>query len=177
VLQGDRVTLRAVERTDLGAIHAMRNDPSLEGLVYGAPVPRSLAELEAHFEAEQAIPAEQRDEAKFVIDRAGTVAGRCDLFEIDRVSGTARIGVTVAADHQGDGLGTETVELLLRYAFRDLGLRRVWCDILADNTRSIRMCEKCGFVEEGRLRGHYWYDGAQRDAVVMGILRDEWEAR
>ena len=177
MLQGDRVTLRAVERTDLGAIHAMRNDPSLEGLVYGAPLPRSLAELEVQFESEQAIPAEQRGEAKFVIDQSGVVVGRCDLFEIDRVSGTARIGVTVDAGHQDGGIGTETVELLLRYAFRDLGLRRVWCDILADNKRSIRMCEKCGFVEEGRLRDHYWYDGAQRDAVVLGILRGEWEAR
>jgi RimJ/RimL family protein N-acetyltransferase len=177
MLRGERVTLRAVEHTDLRAIHAMRNNPGLEGLVYGAPIPHALAELEAQFDAEQAIPADQRSDCKFVIDLAGTVVGRCDLFDIEHVSGTARIGVTIDVGHQNAGIGTETVMLLLRYAFRDLGLRRVWCDILADNKPSIRMCEKCGFVEEGRLRAHYWYDGAQRDAVVMGVLRDEWVAR
>ena len=177
MLRGDRVTLRAVERADLPATHAMRNNPDLEGLVYGAPIPHSMAELEIQFEAEQQVPADQRSDYKFVIDEAGTVVGRCDLFDIDRVSGTGRIGVTVDTGHQDAGIGTETVMLLLRYAFRDLGLRRVWCDILADNARSIRMCEKCGLREEGRLRAHYWYDGAQRDAVVMGILREEWEAR
>jgi len=177
MLRGERLTLRAVERTDLPAIHAMRNNADLEGLVYGAPIPHSMAELETQFESELAIPVDQRADYKFVIDEAGAVVGRCDLFDIDRVSGTARIGVTVDAGHQDAGIGTETVMLLLRYAFRDLGLRRVWCDILADNKRSIRMCEKCGLREEGLLRAHYWYDGAQRDAVVMGILREEWEAR
>ena len=48
--------------------------------------------------------------------------------------------------------------------------------MLADNPRAIRSYEKSGFVEEGRLRAHYWHDGRHRDAVVMGILRDEWEA-
>ena len=177
MLRGERITLRAVERSDLPAIHAMRNNPDLEGLVYGAPIPHPLAELEAQYEAEQQVPVDQRADFKFVIDQGGAVVGRCDLFDIDRVSGTGRIGVTVDADHQDAGIGTESVMLLLRYAFRDLGLRRVWCDILADNRPSIRMCEKCGLREEGRLRAHYWYDGAQRDAVVMGILREEWEAR
>jgi RimJ/RimL family protein N-acetyltransferase len=27
------------------------------------------------------------------------------------------------------------------------------------------------------MRAHYWHDGAHRDEVVMGILRDEWERR
>jgi RimJ/RimL family protein N-acetyltransferase len=177
MLRGERITLRAVERGDLPAIHAMRNNADLEGLVYGAPIPHSMAELEAHFDAELATPADQRSDYRFVIDQDGAVVGRSDLFDIDRVSGTARIGVTIDTGHQDAGIGTETVMVLLRYAFRDLGLRRVWCDILADNRRSIRMCEKCGLREEGLLRQHYWYDGAYRDAVVMGILREEWEAR
>ena len=27
------------------------------------------------------------------------------------------------------------------------------------------------------MRAHYWHDDAHRDAVLMGILRDEWERR
>jgi RimJ/RimL family protein N-acetyltransferase len=177
VLRGERVTLRAVERTDLPAIHAFRNDPEVEGRVFAAPLPHSLAELEAQFDAEAAKPVSERDAIMFAIELDGTVIGRCNLFDADTVGGTIRLGIAIAGDHQGKGLGTEAVDLLVAYAFRDLGVRRVWLDVLADNTKAIASYRKSGFVEEGRLRSHYWHDGANRDAVVMGILRDEWDQR
>jgi diamine N-acetyltransferase len=174
VLRGERIVLRAVERDDLPAIHAMRNDAPLESLVYGAPLPHSLAELQAQYDVEAQKPVPERDAVKFVIESAGAVIGRCDLFDIDRVSGTVRLGITVDGEHQGQGLGTEAVDLLVAYAFHDLGLRKVWLDVLAGNRQAIRSYEKSGFVEEGLMRAHYWHEGGHRDAVVMGILREEW---
>jgi diamine N-acetyltransferase len=174
VLRGERIVLRAVERDDLPAIHAMRNDARLEGLVYGAPLPRSLAELQAQYDLGAQKPIPEREAVQFVIEAGGAVIGRCDLFDIDRVSGTVRLGITVDGEHQGRGLGTEAVDLLVAYAFRDLGLRKVWLDVLANNPQAIRSYEKSGFVEEGRMRAHYWHEGEHRDAVVMSLLRDEW---
>src|SRR5262245_19017605 len=177
MLRGERVTLRAVERSDLPAIHAVRNDPEVEGRVFAAPLPHSLAELEAQFDAQAAKPAHERDDIVFAIEVGGAVIGRVILFDSDSVSGTIRLGIAIAQDHQGRGLGTEAVDLALGYAFRDLGVRKVWLDVLADNGRAIGSYRKSGFVEEGRMRAHYWHDGAHHDAVVMGILRDEWERR
>jgi diamine N-acetyltransferase len=177
VFRAERVTLRAVERSDLPAIHALRNDPEVEGRVFAAPVPHSLAELEAQYDAAEAKPVNERDDIWFAIEVDGAVIGRCVLFDHDTVGGTMRMGIAIAGDHQDRGLGTEAVDLLVAYAFRDLGLRRVWLDVLADNPRAIASYRKSGFVEEGRMRAHYWHDGAHRDAVLMGILRDEWEQR
>jgi diamine N-acetyltransferase len=171
------VTLRAVERSDLPAIHALRNDPEVEGRVFAAPIPHSLAELEAAYDAAEGKPAAERDDIWFAIAVDGAVIGRCVLFDADHVGATIRMGIAIGRDHQDRGLGTEAVDLLLGYAFRDLGVRRVWLDVLADNPRAIASYRKSGFVEEGRLRAHYWHDGAHRDAVVMGIMRDEWEQR
>jgi diamine N-acetyltransferase len=171
------VTLRAVERSDLPAIHAVRNDPDVEGRVFAAPLPHSMAELEAQFDAEAAKPANERDDFVFAIDVGGTVIGRVILFDGDTVSGTIRLGIAIAQDQQNQGLGTEAVDLVLGYAFRDLGVRKAWLDVLAGNGRAIASYRKSGFVEEGRLRAHYWNNGAHHDAVVMGILRDEWEQR
>jgi RimJ/RimL family protein N-acetyltransferase len=177
MLRGERVTLRAVERSDLPAIHAVRNDPEVEGRVFAAPLPHSLAELEAQFDAQAAKPAHERDDIVFAIEVEDGVIGRVILFDADPVSGTIRMGIAIAQDHQGRGLGTEAVDLVLGYAFRDLGARKVWLDVLADNGKAIASYRKSGFVEEGRMRAHYWHDGAHHDAVVMGILRDEWERR
>ena len=32
---------------------------------------------------------------------------------------------------------------------------------------------KAGFVEEGRLRSHVWYDGARHDELVMAVYRED----
>ena len=56
-------------------------------------------------------------------------------------------------------------------------MRRVWLDVLVDNPRAIASYRKSGFVEEGRLRAHYWHGETHCDALLMGILRDEWEQR
>jgi RimJ/RimL family protein N-acetyltransferase len=177
MLKGERVTLRAVERSDLPAIHAVRNDPEVEGRVFAAPLPHSLAELEAQFDAQAAKPAHEREDIVFAIEVGGAVIGRIILFDADTVGATIRLGIAIARDHQGRGIGTEAVDLVLAYAFGDLGVRRVWLDVLADNPRAIASYRKSGFVEEGRLRAHYWHDGEHRDGIVMGILRPEWEQR
>ena len=76
----------------------------------------------------------------------------------------------------GAGLRPDAVCVLLRYAFRDHNLNRVCLEVLADNERAIRAYRASGLVEEGRLRQHAWHDGAHKDIVVMGVLRDDWIA-
>ncbi len=49
--------------------------------------------------------------------------------------------------------------------------------IEADNERAIRCYKSCGFQEEGRQREHAWSNGRYVDNLLMGILREEWEAR
>jgi RimJ/RimL family protein N-acetyltransferase len=172
MLKGDLVVLRAVERSDLPHLCRWRNDPELEGLVHGPPRPRSLAALEEEFERQVITPA--HDVARFVVELNGELVGRCDLFAIDQTSGVARIGITIDRPYWGRGLGRDVVTTLLRYAFHDRNLRRVWLDVLADNERAIRSYRACGFLEEGRLREHTWHDGQYKDMLVMAVLRAEW---
>ncbi|MBC8249877.1 MAG: GNAT family N-acetyltransferase, partial [Anaerolineales bacterium] len=44
------------------------------------------------------------------------------------------------------------------------------------NPRAIRCYEKCGFRHEGRLREARFSDGRYHDELMMGILREEFEA-
>lgn len=52
----------------------------------------------------------------------------------------------------GQGYVTESIHVLLAYAFDDLGAQRVELGIDAKNARSIAVAERLGFVLEGRLR-------------------------
>lgn len=56
-----------------------------------------------------------------------------------------------------------------------LTLHRIEIDTFSDNERAIRCYQKCGFVEEGRLRKAMWTTKGYRE-VMMGLLREDWEA-
>lgn len=86
---------------------------------------------------------------------------------------------------RGKGCGTDAMCVLQRYAFLELGLRRLTLGVFADNPRAIRSYEKAGFVVEGRVRQDVrrddWRLQAQRpwpgrgDTLWMGLLRQEWK--
>jgi len=39
---------------------------------------------------------------------------------------------------------------------------------------SIRICEKVGLLEEGRMRRHIVRNGDASDILIVGALREEW---
>jgi hypothetical protein len=71
---------------------------------------------------------------------------------------------------------TETVHLLLRHAFDDLGYRRVeWkCDSLNEPSRVA--ARRLGFTYEGRFRRHLVVKGRNRDTDWFAIVDREWSA-
>jgi RimJ/RimL family protein N-acetyltransferase len=74
----------------------------------------------------------------------------------------------------GKGLGSESIRLVLKYAFEHLQLHRIGIRVLAYNTRAIRAYEKCGFVVEGREREAAFVNDAWHDDVMMGLLETEF---
>lgn len=91
------------------------------------------------------------------------------------MNGTAELGCWITPDAQGEGYGTAAARRLLRYAFAERRLERVWADALATNDASNRVLAKLGFVEEGRERAAFVQDGERVDRVNYGLLADEFE--
>jgi RimJ/RimL family protein N-acetyltransferase len=173
MIQGRRVTLRAIEREDVPTLHRYNNDLEVE-LAGGGdpPYPQSLARAYAFFDGQT---AEARRTADFAIVADEHLIGICGLYRTDEVARTAGLGIAIGDKaYWGRGYGREAVGLLVDYGFRMLNLRRVYLDVHAGNERAIRAYRAVGFVEEGRLREHVWTDGGYDDLVYMGLLRDEW---
>jgi len=78
-------------------------------------------------------------------------------------------------DYWGKGYGTDSMNLILRFAFCELNLHRVNLNVFEYNPRAIHCYEKVGFKHEGRLRQCLNRDGRRWDLVYMGILRGEWQ--
>lgn len=79
--------------------------------------------------------------------------------------------------YRSKGYGSEALNLMLSFCFRQLNLHRVSLIVFDFNERAQRAYSKCGFVYEGRIRGAMERDGQRWSWLVMGILRPEWEER
>ena len=77
-------------------------------------------------------------------------------------------------DYWNKGYGTDVMNVLLRFAFTDVNLRRVTLSVFEYNPRAVRSYEKAGFHHEGRTRKVLNKEGKRWDVLYMGILREEW---
>ena len=101
--------------------------------------------------------------------------GDIDLMVTNWSSGEAFVGVGIGErDFWGKGYGTDAMNVILRYAFLELNLRRVSLDVFEYNERAVRSYQKAGFQLEGRQRQYIQREGRRWDVLYMGILREEW---
>jgi RimJ/RimL family protein N-acetyltransferase len=167
MLKGERVTLRAIERSDLPQLWAFNNDLEVEVAGGGDPPrPQSLARVEADFD--RGASQGGRDEGSFVIEVEGQVIGQCALFNFDYTARTCELGIAIGDKaFWGRGFGREAVGLLTEYTFRQRNMRKLWLRVLGKNQRAILAYRACGFEEEGRQRAQVWSDGDYDDLVYM----------
>ena len=59
---------------------------------------------------------------------------------------------------------------MIKYAFEEMQLHRLFLRVYAENVRAIRSYEKAGFVKEAYLREDVCIDGKYHNIVLMGIL-------
>jgi RimJ/RimL family protein N-acetyltransferase len=175
MLKGERILLRPMKQADVARQHDFDQDIELYGLNCNPPQVASLESAQAFYERRT-----QSDDGTvpFAIETDSKYIGHCSLIPIPNRYGSFVLAITIGdRDYWGRGDRREVVKLLLDYAFRYLGARRIELTTHAKNERAIRCYRACGFVEEGRPRKAVWIEGEYADLVNMGLLREEWQAR
>ena len=173
MIYGERVRLRALEETDLQRCHEWINDPEvIEHL--SARFPVSL-----HDERAWVVQASSReDDRAFAIETEdGEHIGNTGLHHIHLLDRNAELGILIGAKGRwNQGYGTDTILTLLKFAFEEMNLHRVYLRVDADNPRAIRCYKKCGFVREGTFRDATYRRGKYIDQHFMSVLaREYWK--
>lgn len=177
VLSGELVRLRPIGPQDADAMwHMVSDDP--EGTRMTGTTQTFTRE---QVDAWAATVASREGRHDWAITHAtDEYLGEIVLNDVDEHSRNANLRLALRPGQRGRGFGGEAISLVLAHAFAEppsgLGLHRVSLDVLSINPRARMLYESLGFVEEGRLReahrdGDYWCD-----AIVMGILEDDYRA-
>lgn len=98
--------------------------------------------------------------------------GTIDLFDFDAFHGRAGIGILIAQEtHRGQGFGAEALALLKQYAFDYLGLKQLYCNVLASNTQSISLFEKAGFELSGTKKAWIRRGDSFEDELLLQLIK------
>lgn len=114
----------------------------------------------------------------FVLEApGGALAGTFELSQI--VLGgfcNAYLGYSAFNPWAGRGFMGEGLALLLHVAFHQLGLHRVEANIQPENTRSVALVQRAGFIREGYSPGYLKIGGVWRDHERWAIRSEIFAA-
>lgn len=111
-----------------------------------------------------------------VLKSENKVIGGTQLSNIDLFNGTATGGIWINEKYHGYGYGTEAWGARIKYAFEELGLRRLENGYFKENEKSKKMQERFGYKVEGIKRQNYisMATGEIHDECITGLLKEEW---
>jgi RimJ/RimL family protein N-acetyltransferase len=177
--QTENLELRPFEPDDSQALQAYLNHPELSGRRY---LPRGFPnEIPLSFrQVEELIKqwGEGTSEAHLavILSDTGELIGHTDI-EWEWDPQTPWVTVVIAPPYQRQGYGSQTLHQIMSFLFESTVAHNVsgW---MADWNRASRaFAKKHGFQESGRSRREGIRKGKYYDAILVDILRPEWEAK
>lgn len=168
------ITLREIERTDLGRITAWRGDRDVVDTLEGPPYFVSPEVDEAWYDSYLAR-RDREIRCAICLEPSGEHVGNVYLLDMDIIARSADFHIFLAREHWGKGLGKKGTRAMLEHGFRDRNLQRIQLRVLAGNARAIGLYEDVGFVREGLHRRAAYKRGSFVDVVSMAILVGDFE--
>ncbi|MEO6339100.1 MAG: GNAT family protein [Caulobacteraceae bacterium] len=167
------IELRDLNDGDVERLFAWRLEPGVDRWMNN-PAPTDIAVYRTWLDGFRDDP----DRAGWIILYRGEAVGFLTLRGLTEPNQAAQWGWYIGeASARGRGVGRGAQALGLDRAFLQLGLQKVWSEVLADNDAALKAQAAAGFRREGYLRRHVFKDGEFHDVVLLSILAEEWRGR
>ena len=178
MLIGEKVVLRGLELYDAKELHKCVNDWEVRRYL-GMFYPFSEIEEEEFVKSSWERRKKGTDFIFGICEKEnGQLIGTIGLHKVDWKNRNAELGIAIwKKEYWGRGYGTDAIIALLKYAFHELNLHRVYLRVYNFNKRAIRCYEKAGFKKEGVMREAFWRNGEWHDTILMSILQSEFKQK
>jgi RimJ/RimL family protein N-acetyltransferase len=171
VIVGKHVILRPVEERDLRLLAEWRNAPENRRFFFSP----FLINPEGQKKWLEGLLVDKNRIVHMVDTHEGESVGMIGLDKIDWRNRSAEGGqILLPPDQRGHGYAEEAVSLMIKYAFEELNMHRLWAEVYSFNKGVLGWCQLFGFQKEGVLREAAFTGGKYHDKVIMGLLREEW---
>lgn len=166
MIQGDRISLRPIEKRDLHVLNNWKNNEEVYRYLGGGYMPVSVDIQESWMDSIMDTTGENK---RFIIeDKNKHSIGMTGLYNINWIHRTCEFGIFVGnVDEQGKGYGSETYGLMEDFAGRYLNLRKIKVLTVKDNFSAVNMYHKLGFKMVGELVDERFIDGKYCSVLIL----------
>ena len=166
--------LRKVKMADVPRILEWMVDPQVNQFFRFDPLTVTTESVEQFVQNAQDT---EKNMHLAVVDDHNQYLGTVSLKEIDTINRSAEYAISMRKEAHGTGASTYATIEILRIAFFELNLNRVYLNVLPENIRANKFYEKIGFVYEGEFKEHMFIKGKIRDLKWYRMLKDEYIER
>lgn len=132
-------------------------------------------------EFEKYVARNDEDASEFFVicrNEDEKIVGAINLSQIFRKGfQNAYLGYSLGVNFTGNGFMTEAINLILKFAFKDLKLHRIEANIQPHNLASIEAVKRCGFSLEGFSPKYLKIGGKWRDHERWAIIKENWKSK
>jgi RimJ/RimL family protein N-acetyltransferase len=167
-IETERLTLRTLTSADAGGAYLRwMNDPAVTKFLESRFRSFDRADLESFIRSNNDDPDVLL--LGIFVRSDGRHIGNLKIGPFDRQHLLGDMGIAIGDPTVwGKGYAREAIAATADHVFGTLGMHKITAGIYASNVGSHRAFLAAGFVEEGRRRNHYRFDGRWEDALLMG---------
>ncbi len=165
MILGKNIILRAWEESDITSLHSLRNNISLQQQLMSRPQANSIEQVRQWLR-DITIPS---DNIFLVIadKKENKTVGFIQVISIDQLNRAGKLGICILPGEQGKGYGSEAISLLQQYLVEVFNIRKLFLEVLKNNSRAHTLYIKLGFQECGCLHEHFYMDKHFVDVLIM----------
>ena len=175
MLETERLILRRWEESDAESLYQYAKDPDV-GPIAGWPPHQSIEEsldvIRNVFNGQESYAICLKTDNKAIGAIELKLNGHTDMTERDD---ECELGYWLGKSFWGQGIVPEAAREMLRHAFEDIGMQKVWCGYYEGNLKSKRVQEKCGFRYQWTTEGvDVPLMHEKRTGHVNLMTKDDW---
>ena len=172
----ERLVLRRWQDSDAESLYEYAKDPDI-GPIAGWPPHRSIEEsrdiIANVLSGKEAYAICLKTDHKAIGAIELKLNGHTDLTERDD---ECEMGYWLGKPFWGQGIMPEAAREMLRRAFEELGMTRVWCGYYEGNAKSKRVQEKVGFRYQWKSENvDVPLMHEKRTGYVSSITKEQWQ--
>ncbi|HEX3048174.1 MAG TPA: GNAT family protein [Bacillota bacterium] len=174
-LETERLLLRKFELSDAADMFEYASDPEVTRYLTWdchRSIDNSLGFIRYTLDRYQ---NDETGDWGIVLKKNRKFIGSCGFVWVDWNNSCGQIGYVLSRKYWGQGIVTEAVQCLIRFAFERLGLNRIEAVHFIPNQASGRVMQKAGMRYEGIERERIFAKGRYLDVKVYAIVKSDLE--
>lgn len=168
------IKLRCLKEKDTEGMLEWMHDPDIQKNFQFNPEEKDRCAVLMFIKNARAEFIGGRDIHYAITDKKDEYLGTISLKNMDLTAKKAEYAISLRKCAQGKGIAQKATYEVLRLAFEQFQLERVYLNVLSENEKAIRLYEKCGFIYEGEFRKHLFLGGDYKTLKWYSMLKEEY---